>query len=148
MSHVGDALTLMMLSMFGVGLWTMRVTLAASRRKLLTSGVAAIEAVVFVVSFSRLATDLDRPARLVGYAAGVALGTMIGLTVTDAMTNRPGRASDDESDRARRRDGGRPTRQPCVDHADGPRRSENGDAGRGHLNVGERAQARLADEPA
>ena len=146
MTHAADALTLMVLAVGGVGLWTLRVALAASRRKLLTSGVAAIEAVVFVVSFSRLAADLDRPARLVGYAVGVALGTMIGLAVTDALTNRLDHASDGQRDRGRGRGGGR-TRQPCVERSDGRRRGESGEARRGHLNAGERARTRLADEP-
>lgn len=83
---VVEPLVMMLLAMGSVGLWTMRVTISAQGRKALGSTVAALEAVVFAVAFSHLVTDIGRPDRMAGYAVGVALGTLIGLTVTDGLT--------------------------------------------------------------
>lgn len=64
-----------------VGLWTLRVALAARGRRLAASGTASVEAVLFVLAFGRVLEALDDPVRLVGYALGVAAGTFAGLTL-------------------------------------------------------------------
>lgn len=71
------------MALVSVGLWTLRVTLAARGRKLLGAAAAAVEAVVFAVVFSSLAASLDAPARLIGYALGVAAGTLLGLFIDE-----------------------------------------------------------------
>jgi uncharacterized protein YebE (UPF0316 family) len=48
--------------------------------------MAAVEAVIYVLSFSQLLTDLGSPGRLMGYAAGVAVGTAVGLVLDDKTT--------------------------------------------------------------
>jgi uncharacterized protein YebE (UPF0316 family) len=70
-----------LLAMASVGLWTLRVALTARGRKGLAAAVASLEAVVFAVAFTNITGHLDSPARIVGYAAGVAIGTVLGLTV-------------------------------------------------------------------
>lgn len=70
-----------------VGLWTLRVAFAARGRKVLGAGTAAVEAVVFAIAFSNLAANLDSPIRVLGYAIGVAGGTLLGLAV-DEWTSR------------------------------------------------------------
>ena len=67
------------MALVSVGLWTLRVTLAARGRKLAAAAAASLEAVVFAVVFSSLAASLDAPTRVLGYAVGVAAGTMLGL---------------------------------------------------------------------
>ena len=79
------AATMTMLAMGSVGLWTLRVAHTARGRKLLGAGVAAVEALVFVVAFTSLAANLDSPALLGGYAAGVALGTLVGLAASGSV---------------------------------------------------------------
>ncbi|MDQ4133264.1 MAG: hypothetical protein M3179_08685, partial [Actinomycetota bacterium] len=49
------------LAVASVGLWTLRVALAARGRKLAGAMVAAVEAIVFATAFTRLASDLDAP---------------------------------------------------------------------------------------
>ena len=70
-----------LLAMASVGLWTLRVALTARGRKSVGAAVAAVEAVVFAVAFTNVAAHLDSPFRIAGYAAGVAFGTVLGLTV-------------------------------------------------------------------
>ena len=74
-----------------VGLWTLRVAFAARGRKVLGAGTAAVEAVVFAIAFSNLAANLDSPIRVLGYAIGVAGGTLLGLAV-DEWTRGAARA--------------------------------------------------------
>lgn len=71
------------LALLSVGMWTLRVAVAARGLKLAGAAIAATEAVVFALTFSRLVTDLGSPARLLGYAAGVAAGTVVGLAIND-----------------------------------------------------------------
>lgn len=47
--------------------------------------MAAVEAVVFALAFTSLASSLDSPVRLVGYAVGVALGTVLGLAADERL---------------------------------------------------------------
>jgi len=71
------------LALLSVSMWTFRVAVAARGLKLAGATVAAVEAVVFALTFSHLVTDLASPGRLLSYAAGVAIGTAVGLTVND-----------------------------------------------------------------
>lgn len=71
---------LAIVSTVSVGLWTLRVTLAARGRRTAASGTASVEALLFALAFSRVLEALEDPVRVVGYAAGVAAGTFVGLT--------------------------------------------------------------------
>jgi uncharacterized protein YebE (UPF0316 family) len=70
-----------LLAITSVGLWTLRVALTARGRTTIGASVAAVEAVIFAVAFTNVAANLQSPLRVVGYAAGVAFGTVLGLTV-------------------------------------------------------------------
>lgn len=82
---LAETLTLMLMSMGSVGLWTLRVMMAAHDRRFIASGVAALEAVVFALSFSQLLGNLDQVHRLAGYSAGVALGTFAGMCLSQHL---------------------------------------------------------------
>ena len=73
-------------AIFSVGLWTLRVALAARGRRGLSAVVAAVEAVVFALVFSSLISDLSSWDRIVGYGIGVAVGTVGGLIVSDRLS--------------------------------------------------------------
>lgn len=73
------------LAFLSVALWTVRVAFTSRGRKLLGSGVAAIEATVFAVAFSRLLSGIDSPHQVIAYGAGVAAGTMVGLLIDDVV---------------------------------------------------------------
>jgi len=81
------------LAMLSVSLWTLRVALTARNHKALASIVAAVEATVFALAFSRLLANLDSTAQVVAYAAGVGAGTLVGLDLHDRLVKpRPSRA--------------------------------------------------------
>ena len=75
-----------LLAITSVGLWTLRVALTARGRRGIGATVAAVEAVIFAVAFTNVAAHLDSPVRVAGYAAGVALGTMLGLTADHQLS--------------------------------------------------------------
>lgn len=79
--------TMFGLALLSVSMWTFRIAITARGMKLASAVLAAVEAVVYVLSFSRLVTDLGSPALLAGYGAGVGVGTAIGL-VLDERTAR------------------------------------------------------------
>jgi hypothetical protein len=81
-----ELLTTAGLAMLSVGLWTVRVAVTARGNRVLGASVAAVEATVFAVAFSRLLADLDSPERIAAYGLGVALGTLLGLRF-DAVLN-------------------------------------------------------------
>lgn len=64
-----------------------RVALAASGRRVATAVVAALEAVTFMLVFNLIASNLDAIDRLVGYALGVAAGTLVGLYANDRLSS-------------------------------------------------------------
>jgi uncharacterized protein YebE (UPF0316 family) len=80
MSELLAAGSMALLAISSVGLWTLRVALTARGRRGIGATVAAVEAVIFAVAFTHVAAHLHSPVRVGGYAAGVALGTMLGLT--------------------------------------------------------------------
>jgi uncharacterized protein YebE (UPF0316 family) len=74
-----DLVTLFGLATISVGLWTMRVAVTATGSRIAAAGIAALEATVFVVAFSRVAHGAGSPIPLAAYAFGVGLGTLLGL---------------------------------------------------------------------
>jgi uncharacterized protein YebE (UPF0316 family) len=86
MVMIRDASWMAGLALVSVGLWTLRVALTASGRRLPGAAVAALEASVFAMVFGSLVSDLDRPARIGGYAVGVALGTVLGISADKRMS--------------------------------------------------------------
>ena len=78
-----SAVLMAALAFVSVALWTLRVAFAARGRKLACAAVAAVEAVVFALVFSRLVADLGSWDRIAGYALGVAVGTAAGLLVNE-----------------------------------------------------------------
>ena len=79
--------TMFGLALLSVSMWTFRVAITARGLKLASAVMASVEAVVYVLSFSQLLSDLGSPGRLAGYAAGVAVGTAVGL-VLDEQTSK------------------------------------------------------------
>lgn len=78
---VAGAVGLAMLATANVGLWTLRVALAAAGRREIAAAVSGAEAVMFTVAFGTVITSLDDPVRIGAYAIGVAAGTSLGLRV-------------------------------------------------------------------
>jgi len=74
------------LAMVSVSLWTLRVALTSRGRRVAGSVTAGVEAVVFVVVFSRVAEDLAVVHNLVGYAVGVGIGTLVGVSLDERLS--------------------------------------------------------------
>jgi uncharacterized protein YebE (UPF0316 family) len=113
------------MALVSVGLWTLRVTLAARGRKVLGAAAAAAEAVVFAVVFSSLAGSLDAPAPVLGYAVGVAAGTLLGLLIDERSARGTSEVQVVEHGRDRRtaetlRHLGWPATSFTADGPDGP----------------------------
>ena len=74
------------LAVLSVGLWTMRVALTARSRKVAGSLTASLEALVFLLAFSRVMSDVDEISRVAGYAVGVGLGTLLGVFLDERLS--------------------------------------------------------------
>jgi uncharacterized protein YebE (UPF0316 family) len=86
METVLNSLEMMGLALVSVSLWTLRVALTARGRKVAGSITAGLEALVFLLVFSRAAADLQAVERLVGYAFGVALGALAGMMLDERLS--------------------------------------------------------------
>jgi uncharacterized protein YebE (UPF0316 family) len=82
-----DLVAMTGLATISVSLWTLRVAVTAKGLKTAAATIAALEAMVFVLAFSRAITGLTAPGRLAAYGVGVGLGTLVGLAV-DRRLNR------------------------------------------------------------
>ena len=83
-----DLAALVLLATASVGLWTLRVVVTAKGRNTAAATIAAIEAIVFLVAFSRAVAGLTAPERVGAYAVGVGLGTLLGLAVDRRLNPR------------------------------------------------------------
>jgi uncharacterized protein YebE (UPF0316 family) len=69
------------LAVGGVTLWTVRVAVTARGSRALAAALAATEAMLFIVAFSQLMSGFHSPHRVIAYGIGVAIGTILGLTL-------------------------------------------------------------------
>ncbi len=76
------------LGLLSVSLWTARVAVTARGHRCPAAVMAALEAIVFVLVFSRLLRGIDTPSQIVAYAVGVATGTVLALSIDAAFTPR------------------------------------------------------------
>jgi uncharacterized protein YebE (UPF0316 family) len=86
MDTLWSSLEMAGLAMMSVGLWTLRVALTARGRKVAGSLTAAAEALVFLFAFSSVMADVDAIERVVGYAIGVGLGTLLGVFIDERLS--------------------------------------------------------------
>lgn len=83
---IWEMLTTAGLATGGVTLWTFRVAVTARGNRALGALLAASEAMVFVLAFSKLMGSVDKPHLVLAYGVGVAVGTLAGLAL-DAKLN-------------------------------------------------------------
>ncbi|MGD9987608.1 DUF5698 domain-containing protein [Pseudonocardia sp.] len=108
-----------------VGVWQVRMAVAARGRRRVAAVLGALGAVIQVVALGQVVTDLDNPANVVGYAVGVAAGVYLGVGIggrlaADPVEHRVVVAGDGAEVAAQLRARGRPvTTQPAVG-LDGP----------------------------
>jgi uncharacterized protein YebE (UPF0316 family) len=72
-----------------VAVWQVRVALATRGRKRSAAVLGAVNAVMSVVALAQVVTNLDRPANVVGYALGVAIGVYLGVVADGRLARDP-----------------------------------------------------------
>ncbi|GEL21180.1 hypothetical protein PSU4_01340 [Pseudonocardia sulfidoxydans NBRC 16205] len=108
-----------------VGVWQVRMAVAARGRRRAAAVLGALGAVIQVVALAQVVTDLDNPANVAGYAVGVAAGVYLGVGIggrlaADPVEHRVVVTGDGAEIAAQLRARGRPvTTQPAVG-VDGP----------------------------
>jgi uncharacterized protein YebE (UPF0316 family) len=86
MEELWGSLQMAGLAVMSVGLWTLRVALTARGRKVAGSITAALEALVFLLAFSSVLSNMDAVSRVIGYAGGVGLGTLLGVYLDERLS--------------------------------------------------------------
>lgn len=84
--HVIEAAGLAALATCNVGLWTLRVAVAAAGRRLMAAVIAGLESLLFALAFGTVISSLDDPLRVGAYAIGVALGTLVGVIADERLS--------------------------------------------------------------
>lgn len=78
---IGAAALIILLRVADVSLGTIRIILLARGSRWRASAIGFFESLIWVVAFAIVIQDLDEPARMVAYATGYGLGTLVGATV-------------------------------------------------------------------
>jgi hypothetical protein len=71
-----------------VGVFHLRVALAARGRRGGAMLLGAVNAVISVAALGQVLTNLERPVNVVGYAVGVAIGVYLGCVADDRLRAR------------------------------------------------------------
>jgi uncharacterized protein YebE (UPF0316 family) len=81
MEQLAIGLLVFVLRITDVSIGTMRVLYTVRGRRLIAACLGFMEAGVFIVAISRVFKHIDNPLSMLGYAAGFAVGTILGITV-------------------------------------------------------------------
>ncbi len=71
-----------------VGLGTIRVQLIVRRRKYLAALVGFLEIVIYILVVSKVIQDIGNWFNVLAYAGGFAVGTLLGMALSDRMGRR------------------------------------------------------------
>lgn len=83
---IASAAGLALLATGNVGLWTLRVAVAAAGRRVTAAAIAGVEALLFAMVFGAVISSLDDPLRVAAYSVGVAAGTLIGVVADEWLS--------------------------------------------------------------
>ena len=79
------ALLIFAVRVVGIGLSTVRILLMGRAHKAAVASIAVVEALTFVVTFGKVAQDLNNTPNVMGYCLGFATGTWIGMLIEERM---------------------------------------------------------------
>jgi len=75
------ALVIFCLRLIDVSMGTVRILMAVRGRRLLAGVIGFFEVTIFLVAISQVVTNIGNWWNVLGYAAGFAVGTMVGMTI-------------------------------------------------------------------
>jgi uncharacterized protein YebE (UPF0316 family) len=68
-----------------VTLGTLRILMTVRGRKLLAGAIGFVEVAIFAVAISQVVRNMDNLWNVLGYAAGFATGTIVGMTIEERL---------------------------------------------------------------
>lgn len=71
-----------------VSLGTIRVQLIVRRKKILAAAIGFVEVLIFIVIVSRVIRDIEHWPYMLAYAGGFAVGTLLGMVLSDWLSQR------------------------------------------------------------
>ena len=71
-----------------VSLGTIRVQLIVRRKKILAAAIGFLEVLIFIVIVSRVIRDIEHWPYILAYAGGFAMGTLLGMVLSDLLSQR------------------------------------------------------------
>jgi len=75
------ALLIFCLRLIDVSMGTVRILMAVRGRRLLAGAIGFFEVTIFLVAISQVVTNIGNWWNVLGYAAGFAVGTIVGMTI-------------------------------------------------------------------
>jgi uncharacterized protein YebE (UPF0316 family) len=85
MEAILGGLLIFVLRLSDVTLGTMRILMTVRGRKLLAAAIGFVEVTIFIVAISRVVRNVDNIWLVVGYSAGFATGTFVGMTLEEHL---------------------------------------------------------------
>jgi uncharacterized protein YebE (UPF0316 family) len=83
MEAILGGLLIFVLRLTDVTLGTMRILMTVRGRKLLAAMIGFVEVTIFIVAISRVVRNVDNIWLVLGYSAGFAAGTLVGMTIEE-----------------------------------------------------------------
>ena len=82
---LGNALLSFCLRLVDVSLGTVRVIMISRGRRKIAPLLGFVEVTIWVLAISQVITNLDNPINILGYSAGFAAGTLVGMWIEDKL---------------------------------------------------------------
>jgi uncharacterized protein YebE (UPF0316 family) len=85
MEAILGGLLIFVLRLSDVTLGTLRILMTVRGRKLLAALIGFVEVTIFIVAISRVVRNVDNLWLVLGYSAGFAAGTLVGMTIEEKL---------------------------------------------------------------
>jgi uncharacterized protein YebE (UPF0316 family) len=85
MEAILGGLLIFVLRLTDVTMGTMRILMTVRGRKLLAALIGFVEVTIFIVAISRVVRNVDNIWLVLGYSAGFAAGTLVGMTIEERL---------------------------------------------------------------
>jgi uncharacterized protein YebE (UPF0316 family) len=85
MEAILGGLLIFVLRLSDVTLGTLRILMTVRGRKPLAAAIGFVEVTIFIVAISRVVRNVDNIWLVLGYSAGFAAGTLVGMTIEERL---------------------------------------------------------------